>query len=131
MATKGPSGRYDGTRGGKKNKDGTASISYPWAKDINKHGYDKHYNKHAEDMGLTTKESYASHALKFANTVDKINCVSFVHTKTGSTYKYNKVTNEFAIITKDGYVVTYYKPQSGYKYYKSQKAKYGKKGGKK
>ncbi|MBO4737483.1 MAG: hypothetical protein J5627_03495 [Bacilli bacterium] len=131
MATKGPSGRYDGTRGSNKKRDESKTISYPWAKDFNKYGANKHYNDHAKDMGLTTKEAYAAHALKFANTVDKVNCVSFVHAKTESTYKYNKVTNEFAIITKNGYVVTYYKPSGGYKYYKSQKAKYGKKGGKK
>ncbi len=50
-----------------------------------------------------------------------------------STYKYNKKTNEFAIITKDGYVVTYYKPTGGFMYYKKQTPKYSKrgKGGKK
>ena len=44
----------------------------------------------------------------------------------GSTHKYNKKTNEYAIITKDGYVVTYYKPTNGYKYYKDQKKMKGK-----
>lgn len=73
-------------------------------------------------MGTDTKESYASHAVKLANTVDRENCVSFIDSK-GSTYKYNKVTNEFAIITKKGYVVTYYKPEDGYDYYLSQKEK--------
>lgn len=131
MSTKGPSGRYDGTRGAVKKRNEIRSISYPWAKDLNKYSANKHYNEHAKDMGLETKEAYIAHALKFANTVDKVNCVSFVHAKTESTYKYNKVTNEFAIITKDGYIVTYYKPSGGYKYYKSQKAKYWKKGGKK
>ena len=130
MATKGPSGRYNGTRGGKKG-DATKSISYPWAKDLNKGGANKHYNKHANEMGLATVEAYTAHALRFANTIDKVNCVSFVRAGNESTYKYNKTTNEFAIITKDGYVVTYYKPTNGYKYFKSQKAKYSKKGGKK
>ena len=74
--------------------------------------------------------AYAARAVKFANTVDKKNCVSFVDSEMGSTYKYNKVTNEFAIITKDGYIVAYYKPKGGYGYYKSQKANRGKKGGK-
>ena len=47
--------------------------------------------------------------------------------KKGSTHKYNKKTNEYAVITKDGYVVTYYKPATGYKYYIDQKKKKGKK----
>lgn len=43
-----------------------------------------------------------------------------------STHKYNKKI-EYAVITKDGYVVTYYKPTNGYKYYKDQKKMKGKK----
>lgn len=31
--------------------------------------------------------------------------------KTGSTYKYNKSKNELAIITKDGYVASCFKPK--------------------
>ena len=46
-------------------------------------------------------------------------------TKTKATYKYNKATNEFAIVTRNGYVVTYYKPSKGYAYYKKQEIKYG------
>lgn len=36
-------------------------------------------------------------------------------------YKYNTKTNTLAIITKDGYVITYFKPTAGYKYYKEEK----------
>lgn len=39
----------------------------------------------------------------------------------GSTYKYNTQTNALAIVTKDGYVVTYFKPTAGYEYYKAEK----------
>lgn len=78
-------------------------------------------------MGFHNKESYAAHAVKFANDVDRKNCVSFVGAKSGSTYKYNKVTNGLAIVTKGGYVVTYYKPDKGYDYYKAQMAKHGSK----
>lgn len=41
--------------------------------------------------------------------------------KNFSTYKYNIKTNEFAIIDKKGYVITYFKPADGYKYYLKQK----------
>ena len=71
-------------------------------------------------MGCSSKEAYAAKAVKFANNVDRKNCVSFV-AKNGSTYKYNKKDNTLAIITKDGYVVTYFKPEKGYNYYLSQK----------
>lgn len=73
-----------------------------------------------------SEESYIAHSVKFANTVDRKNCVSFIDER-GSTYKYNKKTNEFAIITKKGVVVTYYKPEKGYKYYMDQKKMKGRK----
>lgn len=116
MATKGPSNLYgnarDGNRGSKTNH-----IGYPWAKDFNKHTLKTHFEEHGKSMGLSSEESYAAHAVKFANAIDRKNCVSFID-KEGSTYKFNKVTLEFAIITKDGYVVTYFKPTRGYNYYK-------------
>ena len=43
--------------------------------------------------------------------------------------KYNKKTNEMAIIKDNGVVITYYKPKDGYNYYlkqKKEKDKYGK-----
>lgn len=41
--------------------------------------------------------------------------------KNGSTYKYNKKSNELAIISKDGTVITYFKPKDEYNYYKQKK----------
>ena len=119
MATKGASNHYGNSRGGSQGHM-TSHTGFAWAKDFNKNTLAKHFRDHGKQMGADTKESYASHAVKFANTVDRENCVSFIDSK-GSTYKYNKVTNEFAIITKKGYVVTYYKPEDGYDYYLSQK----------
>ena len=127
MPTKGPSNRYGNSRGGRQGHS-TEHIFYAWAKGFNKNTLDKHYNSHAGDMGIKTKESYAAHAIKFANTVDKTNCVSFVDPKTKATYKYNKSTNEFAVISQSGYVITFYKPSKGQAYYESEKAKHVKGG---
>lgn len=71
-------------------------------------------------MGCNNKNEYASKAVHFANTVDRKNCVSFID-KNNSTYKYNKKTNEFAIIKNNGIVITYYKPKDGYEYYLKEK----------
>lgn len=40
-------------------------------------------------MSSDTISSYATHAVKFANTIDRKNCVSFIGEKS-STHKYNK-----------------------------------------
>ena len=61
-------------------------------------------------MGFASKTEYAQHAIKFANTIDKKNCVSFID-KNDSTYKYNKKTNELVVVHKDGTVITYFKPK--------------------
>ena len=123
MATKGASNRYGNTNGARHQGQPTEKINYSWAKDFNKKSLDKHFNDHGKEMEFDSKESYKQHAIKFANTIDKKNCISFVDSNTGATYKYNKVTNEFAIITKDGYVATYFKPKEGYIYYKKQISK--------
>ncbi len=116
MATKGASNRYGRSRGSRSN----GSTGFEWARDFNKKTLKDHFNRHGKDMGCDSEESYRSKAVNFANYIDKKNCETFVD-KHGSTYKYNKATNTFAIITKDGYVVTYYKPKRGHKYYKDEK----------
>ena len=125
MATKGPSNRYGNSRGGKQGHK-TSHIGFPWAKDFNNKTKTIHFNKHGFQMNTGTEDSYVAHAIKFANTIDRINCISFLDKK-DSTYKYNKKTNEFAVISKKGYVITYFKPTEGYEYYLSQKKAKGKK----
>ena len=127
MATKGASNRYGNARGGRQGHY-TEHTNFAWAKSFNKNTLQRHFNDHGQQMGTPTKESYNARAVTFANTVDRKNCVSFVD-KNSSTYKYNKKTNEMAIIKDNGVVITYYKPKDGYNYYlkqKKEKDKYGK-----
>lgn len=125
MATKGASNRYGNSRGSSSGHK-TKHTGFAWAKAFNRTTLLDHYQRHGQQVKSDTKDSYSAHSIKFANTVDRKNCVSFID-KRGSTYKYNKRTNEFAIITKKGVIVTYYKPEKGYKYYLDQKKTKGKK----
>lgn len=111
---KGPSFQYGNTK-----NSPTSHINYPYAKDFDYHNIDNHVANHATQMKAKNKDEYVSKAVTFANKVDRNNCLSFVDKK-GSTYKYNIKTNELAIITSDGYVVTYFKPQKGRQYYEDQ-----------
>lgn len=119
MSTKGASNRYGNSRHGRQGKP-TQHIGFAWAKDFNKKTLYDHFRRHGEQVGASTKESYAAHAVRFANRVDRENVRSFVDGK-GSTYKFNVKSNEFAIVSKDGYVITYFKPTKGYDYYLAQK----------
>lgn len=119
MATKGASNHYGNSKNGRKGKV-TTHTGYAWAKDFNSRTLQDHFNRHGAQMGCETKEAYAAHSVKFANSVDRVDCISFV-ARNGATYKYNTKTNTLAIVTKDGYVVTYFKPAAGYNYYKEEK----------
>lgn len=120
MATKGASNRYGTTRGSQK-AGPNEKIGFAWAKKFNKKTLSTHFNKHGKEMGCGTKASYEAHAVKFANTIDKKNIISYVQKNTGTTFKYNKKTNTLALISKDGYVITYYKPKGGLDYFLKQK----------
>lgn len=119
MATKGASNHYGNSQNGRRGKP-SSNINYAWAKDFNKKTLQIHFERHGSQMGCTTKESYVAHAVKFANTIDKKECISFV-AKNGTTYKYNIKKNILAIIDKKGYVITYFKPKMGFKYYEDDR----------
>lgn len=116
MPTKGPSMRYGNTRGANHRGYISKSISYAWAKDFNRGGLSRHYGEHGKELGLNSENEYASKAVHFANSVDRNNYKSYVDCY-GTTYKYNTRTNELVIVTKDGYVVSYYKVRNNFWYY--------------
>ena len=121
MATKGPSNRYGNSRGGRQGQI-TKKTGFAWAKAFNKSTLQQHFEDHGKQMGTPTKEAYNAKAVRFANTVDKKNCM-IKKDKNGTTYKYNKKTNEFAMVTKKGIVITYFKPKDGIEYFKKQKGR--------
>ena len=118
MATKGASNWYGNERGGRQGHP-TQHTGFAWAKAFNRSTLDDHFQRHGKQMGCPTKESYNANAVKFANTVDRKYNVSFV-ARNGTTYKFNKADGTFAIISKRGVVITYFKPKDGYDYYKAQ-----------
>lgn len=121
MATKGASNRYGNTRGSRRGHE-TKNTGFAWAKAFNRSTLQRHFENHGKQMGTPTKESYNAKAVHFANNVDRKNCIT-MKSKNGTTYKYNKKTNEFAMITKNGIVITYYKPKDGISYFKRQKGR--------
>lgn len=115
MSSKGASNRYTTTRGGRNNTS-SPHINYAWAKSFNKQLLNSHFKKHGNQMCCNSKESYNAKSVKFANTIDKKNCISYVR-KNGTTVKFNKETGVFSTISKKGIVSTYFKPRTGIIYY--------------
>lgn len=107
MSTKGPSLRYGNTNGSHHRGEATEHINYAWAKGFNKDGLDKHFDKHGKEFGANSKMEYAAKAVHFANEIDRKHYRSVINYK-GTTYKYDPRDGRLAIITKDGYIVTFF-----------------------
>ncbi len=116
MSSKGPSYKYGNTRGSNGVGVATKHINYQYARNYSKVKLRIDFIKHSKDFGVSSMKDYETSAVRFANTVDRKNCISFVD-KRGSTHKYNKKTNTYVGVDKNGYVFTYFKPKDGIKYF--------------
>lgn len=120
MGTKGPSYRYGNTRGTDGRGKVSEHINFQYAKDYNKNRLNNDFERHAKDFGISNIKDYAHSAVHFSNVIDRVNNISFIDKK-GTTHKYNQKKNIYAAIDKKGYVVTYFKPREGLKYYYRKK----------
>ena len=79
---------------------------------------DKHFQTHGREFGNITKDQYIEKARALINSSSK-DVLTKVRTN-GDTLYYNKVTNEFAVLTKDGIIRTFFKPSAGISYFIGQ-----------
>ena len=98
----------------------SSHTGFAWAKEFNKSTVKIHVEKHGQNYGT---DGYITHAVAFANRIDRVNHVSYVR-KDGTTVKYSKATNEFVIVDKNGIVNTYYLPKNGIKEYYNDRRKH-------
>ena len=123
MSTKGASNRY-GNAGNGSRGHATKHTGFAWAKDFKSSTLKNHIDKHMKSLDFSSKEEYRAHAVYFANKIDRVNNLSYVRPRTGETVKFNTKTGEFAVITKEGYVTTYFKPDTGINYYNNDRRKH-------
>ena len=71
---------------------------------------DQHYEKHGIEMGFDSKESYEKAASDVINNPDAL---SKVEKEDGDFVYYLESTNEFVVLSKDGYIRTYFLPRCG------------------
>lgn len=77
----------------------------------------QHYEKHGIEMGFASEEEYEAAAS------DVINNPSALHKKEkedNDEVYYVEDTNEFAVLSEDGYIRTYFNPGAGIRYYERQ-----------
>ena len=78
---------------------------------------DSHYEKHGIEMGFDSAEAYEAAAN--AVIADE-NALHKQEAEDGDDIYYLEDTNEFVVVSGDGYIRTYFEPSSGMAYYERQ-----------
>lgn len=83
----------------------------------NKNLLDQHYEKHGREMGFASAEEYEKAAAAVPNNPDALHKTE---KEDGDDVYYVEATNEFVIVSTDGYIRTYFNPDRGIDYYNKQ-----------
>ena len=78
---------------------------------------EEHFQKHGIEMGFATEEEYQKAASDVANDP---NALHKLEKDDKDDVYYLEETNEFVVISVDGYIRTYFCPDSGKKYFDKQ-----------
>lgn len=77
----------------------------------------EHFQKHGAEFPYDTEEEYLQGANKVINHPDSLHKLE---AEDGDDVYYLESTNEFVIVSTDGYIRTYFKPNKGIDYYNKQ-----------
>ncbi len=77
----------------------------------------EHYEKHGIEMGFASAESYQAAA---SAVITNPNSLFKIEAEDGDGVYYLEATNEFVVLSTDGYIRTYFLPSSGKAYFDRQ-----------
>ena len=78
---------------------------------------EQHFEKHGKEMGFETKEAYEKAA---SDVINNPKALFKTEAEDGDYVYYVEETNEFVVLSLDGYIRTYFLPSSGKKYFDRQ-----------
>ena len=78
---------------------------------------EQHYEKHGREMGFASPEEYEQAA---AAVITDPRALHKIEKEDGDDVYYIEETNEFVVVSTDGYIRTYFLPDSGKEYYYRQ-----------
>lgn len=78
---------------------------------------EQHYEKHGKDMGFASAEEYEKAAAAVPNNPAVLHKTE---KEDGDDVYYIESTNEFVVVSTDGYIRTYFNPDRGIDYYNKQ-----------
>ncbi len=90
------------------------SVSYHFR---NNNLLEQHFEKHGKEMGFETKEAYEKAA---SDVINNPKALFKTEAEDGDYVYYVEETNEFVVLSLDGYIRTYFLPSSGKKYFDRQ-----------
>lgn len=76
-----------------------------------------HYEKHGKEMGYASAASYLEAANAVVNNPKSLHKIE---AEDGDDVYYLESTNEFVVVSKDGFIRTYFYPEDGIDYYNRQ-----------
>ena len=79
--------------------------------------YISHYEKHGIEMGFASAEEYLAAANKVISSPDAL---YKLEAEDNDHVYYLEATNEFVVLSKDGYIRTYFLPSAGIDYFNRQ-----------
>lgn len=77
----------------------------------------EHFNKHGSEFGYTSTSQYVSGANSVINSPDALHKTE---AEDGDGVYYIQATNELVILSTEGYIRTYFRPEDGIDYYNRQ-----------
>ena len=83
----------------------------------NKNLLEQHYNKHGMEMGFKSMEDYEKAA---SDVINNPKALFKTEAEDGDYVYYVEETNEFVVLSLDGYIRTYFLPSQGKKYFDRQ-----------
>lgn len=78
---------------------------------------ESHYEKHGKEMGFSSSKEYEMSASDVVNNPESLHKIE---KEDGDDVYYKENTNEFVVVSTDGYIRTYFNPDSGKKYFDRQ-----------
>lgn len=83
----------------------------------NNYRLEDHFEKHGKEMGFKDAESYEDAASDVVNNPEALHKTE---KEDGDDVYYVEKTNEFVVVSPDGYIRTYFNPDDGINYYNRQ-----------
>lgn len=78
---------------------------------------EQHFEKHGAEFDYATKEEYLAGANRVIQSPDVLHKLE---AEDGDDIYYLEETNEFVVVSTDGYIRTYFRPSAGIDYYNRQ-----------